>query len=139
MMRRGDRSRLAQRGGRQHDAEFVAAGCAPNRSPGRKPRLRHEGKVAAGTHRPAGMTVGVVDGLEVVEIDHEQTQNGLARAIRSGAFPRSNVCSNCRRLPTPVRSSISARSATLVAQTVHRHQEEAEVANHGKENQRPGS
>ena len=56
------------------------------------------------------MAMGVVDGLEVVEIDDQQRKR-LVAAVRSRAFV-ARRCSNCRRLPTPVRSSIIARSAT---------------------------
>ena len=56
------------------------------------------------------VSVGVVDGLEAVEIDHQQRER-LAVALRPRALLLKR-CIRCRRLATPVRSSSSARSAT---------------------------
>ena len=92
-----DHRALAQRGGRQHDAELVAAG-ARQQIAGPQPRLRHQREMLqAGVAR--GMAVGVVDRLEVVEIDHQQRKR-LAAAVRPRAFlgqALQQIAAGCRR------------------------------------------
>ncbi len=81
-----------------------------------------------------GMAVGVVDGLEAVEIDHQQRER-LAAALRPRAF-----------LGQPLQQMAAVADAgevveqreigDLVAQPVHRHQQEAEIERHRQEDQR---
>ena len=127
----GDQRALAHGGGRQHDAELVAAGAGEHVA-GPQSRLRHQGEVLeAGIAR--GVAMGVVDGLEAVEIDHQQRER-LAAALRAGAF-----------LGQPLQQMAAVGDAgeiveqrevgDLVAQAVHRHQQEAEIERHRQEQQ----
>ena len=127
----GDHGALAQGRGRQHDAELVAAGARQHVA-GPQPRLRHQGEMLqAGV--AGGVAVGVVDAFETVEIDHQQRER-LAGALRARAF-----------LGQPLHQMAAVADAgevveqrqigDLVAQAIHRHQQEAEIPRHRQEHQ----
>ena len=103
-----------------------------SRSPGRKPRLRHQREMLqAGV--AGGVAVAVVDFLEAVEIDHQE-RKGLAGALRDRAF-----------LVEPAQQLAAVGDAgeiveqrqigDLGAQPVDRHQHEAEIPRHRQEYQ----
>ncbi len=129
-----DHGAFAQRRRRQHDAELVAAG-ARQQVAGPQPRLRHQREMLqAGIAR--GMTMGVVDLLEAVEIDHQKRKR-LAAALRAGAFLGEAL----HQLPSVADAGeiIQQREiGDLVAQPVDRHQQETEIERHRQEDQRQG-
>ena len=127
----GDHGALAQRRGRQHDAEFVAAGPRQHVA-GPQAGLRHQGEMLqAGV--AGGVAVGVVDGLEAVEIDHQQRE-GLAAAFGARAFFRQAL--QQMAAVADAGEIVEQREIRdLVAQPVHRHQQEAEIQRHRQEHQ----
>ena len=126
-----DHRPFAQRRGRQHDAELVAAGARQHVA-GPQPGLRHQGEMLqAGV--AGGMAMGVVDRLEAVEVDHQQRER-LAAALRARAFLGQAL----QQMP-PVADAgeiVEQRQiGDLVAQPVDRHQQEAEIPRHRQEHQ----
>jgi hypothetical protein len=127
----GDHRALAQGRGRQHDAEFVAAGARQHVA-GPQARLRHQGEMLqAGVAR--GMAMGVVDALEAVEVDHQKRERLAERSER--AHSSVSRCSRWRRLADAGEVVDQREVGDLVAQAVHRHQQEAEIQRHRQEHQ----
>ena len=117
---------FVQRRRRQYDAEFVAAGPRQQIA-GPQLRLRHQAEVLK-TGIAGGMTVGIVDLLEAVEVNYEKSE-GPAAPLRH----RACVFQTQQQLP-PVgdaRQIVHQREiGDLVAQPVDRHQQEAEIPGH---------
>ena len=127
-----DHRALAQGAGRQHDAELVAAGARQHVA-GPQPGLRHQGEMLqAGV--AGGVAVGVVDHLEAVEVDHEQREQ-LAAALGPGAL-LGQALQQMAAVADAGEIVEQREIGDLVAQPVHRHQQQAEIPGHRQEHQR---
>ena len=96
-------ARLLEVAVRQQHGEFLAAVtgrhfAGPARPAGQG--LRHGPKALVA----GDMTVGVVEALEIVDVDHEQRQRHPCRIMRRHSWPSAS--SKARRLAMPVKASI---------------------------------
>ena len=80
-----------------------------------------------------GMAMGVVDGLEAVEVDHQQRER-LAAALRARAF-LGQALHQMAAVADAGQVVEQREIGDFVAQAIHRHQQEAEIQRHRQEHQ----
>ena len=80
-----------------------------------------------------GVAMVVVDALEAVEIDHQQRER-LAAALRARAF-LGQALHQMAAVADAGEVVEQRQIGDFVAQTVHRHQQEAEIQRHRQEHQ----